>query len=82
MSPTLDTVSDWLHDYGPIWTAGYKKTPSAKYGHVVVIVGVVPQMLRIHDPEPMSKGTREWKPLGWLTVLEVGRSSMSSPTFS
>ena len=41
-----------------------------------MIVGVAPQMLRIHDPEPMSKGTREWKPLGWLdTALEVGRSS-------
>lgn len=74
MSPRLEAIAEWLHDYGPIWTAGYKKPPvGSAYGHVVVIVGVGPGQLFIHDPEPMNQGTKAWRPQSWLaTTLEVG----------
>src|SRR5947209_272710 len=39
-SPTMDAVAGWLQYYGPIWTAGLKVTPTASYGHVVVILGI------------------------------------------
>jgi hypothetical protein len=53
--------------------AGYKVTPTKRYGHVVVIRGASYSEFYVHDPEPMNVGTAEWKPQEWLgTVLEIG----------
>ncbi len=73
-SPTLDLIGGWLANYGPIWAAGYKVTPTQSYGHVFVIAGVADKQLYIHDPEPMNVGTRQWVAEDWLTtLLDIGR---------
>jgi hypothetical protein len=73
MCPTLDAIDNWLHDYGPIWAAGLKKTATSSYGHAFVIAGVGMDELFVHDPEPLNVGTAEWKPQTWLaTLLSTG----------
>jgi hypothetical protein len=70
--PSLDAIANWLSDYGPLWTAGLKVTPTKSYGHVVVIAGVGADELYVLDPEPLNVGTREWKPQEWLaTTLSI-----------
>lgn len=74
MSPTLEAIAGWLFDYGPIWAAGYKETPTNRYGHVFVIVGVGPDQLVIYDPEPVHQGSVLYESPSWLdTLLDVGR---------
>jgi papain like cysteine protease AvrRpt2 len=75
MSPTVETIADWLHVYGPIWAAGYKVTPTKKYGHVFVICGIGPGEIVLHDPEPVGVGTLlVTSAEDWLdTLLDIGR---------
>lgn len=81
-SPTLDQVWRWLNNYGPIWAAGYKVTPTNTYGHVFVIVGVADKQLYIHDPEPKNIGGKRWVTEDWLTsLLDVGRFDSVTTNF-
>ncbi len=74
MSPTLEAIAGWLIDYGPIWAAGYKQTPTNKYGHIFVIVGVGPNQLVIYDPEPVHQGSVTYASSDWLdTLLDIGQ---------
>src|SRR5438105_160207 len=52
MSPTSQTILDWLRRYGPIWADGVKFTARGSYGHVVVIGGIAtdPDRILILDP--------------------------------
>lgn len=61
----FDSVNSALSRNGPIWTAGYK-TWAGSHGHVVVICGVAPTGVFIHDPEPMKMGSTRW--LTWSQI--------------
>ncbi len=60
LSPTEDAVADWLRRYGPIWVNGTT--------HIVVIAGIRPDKLYIHDPWPVNVGKTEWRSIsGWYS---------------
>jgi hypothetical protein len=57
MSPTVDTLHNWLRTYGPLWVNG--KT------HIVVIGGIDTTALtvKVYDPSPVNKGGIDWRSL-------------------
>jgi nucleoid-associated protein YgaU len=60
MSPTEDAIAGWLRRYGPIWVNGTT--------HIVVIAGIRPDKLYIHDPWPVNHGKTEWRSIsGWYS---------------
>lgn len=68
MSPTADAVGGWLKKYGPLWVNG--KT------HIVVIAGIRPDHLYVHDPLPVKIGKTEWRSItGWYDTFIDPRTS-------
>jgi len=69
ISPTPQTLLNWLRTYGPLWADGTKFTSTGSYGHVVVIGGISlnPDKILILDPE--HGGKREWRPLTHLADM-------------
>jgi Papain-like cysteine protease AvrRpt2 len=69
MTPTPQTILNWLRIYGPLWADGTKFAAGGSYGHVVVIGGISinPDQILILDPE--HGGKREWHPLTHLASI-------------
>src|SRR5581483_1704732 len=59
MSPTINAIKVWLHNYGPLWINGSS--------HITVIAGadINTNKVYIHDPWPVNFGKREWRSMGW-----------------
>jgi len=59
-SPTVQIIDRWLHTHGPLWVNGSS--------HITVIAGadIKAGRLFIHDPWPVNKGKKEWRPMAWL----------------
>ena|ERR1700730_18370959 len=57
LSPTPETLQQWLQMYGPLWVNG--KT------HIVVIAGIntATLMVKVYDPGPVNVGKIEWRSL-------------------
>lgn len=60
MSPTPQTIENWLQTYGPLWVNG--KT------HIVVIAGIkntssTEYELKVYDPSPVNVGRIDWRSL-------------------
>lgn len=57
MSPTVETLDSWLHNYGPLWVNG--KT------HIVVLGGIDTsnKTVKVFDPGPVGIGRVEWRSL-------------------
>jgi len=91
MTPTEDTIFDWLQNYGPIWAAGkfveYVRNTGKhgklrkggswiSSGHAVVITGISPEFgLNINDPWPPLEGDIYWQPFFLDSLVEWGDES-------
>ena len=74
MSPTLGTIRELLHRYGPLWTNGKS--------HIVVVGGIdeaARGSLLIYDPWPPGKGNIEWRKLDWYVGTKAPDSRDASP---
>jgi len=74
LSPTPETLEQWLQRYGPLWVNG--KT------HIVVIAGINTAGLtvKVYDPGPVNVGRIEWRSLE--TWYAFGTSVSSRDTGS
>jgi hypothetical protein len=65
---TLDTIGQWLHNYGPLWTNGTS--------HITVIAGVDydNEMVLVHNPLPVNVGARQWRSKDWLDGIGAAAS--------
>lgn len=74
MSPTVETLRDWMRRFGPLWTNGKQ--------HIVVLAGIRERAdggveVKVYDPWP-GEGI-SWRSLaGWYTGFDPGRHGVSS----
>jgi hypothetical protein len=84
-TPTPQTLRDWLHTHGPIWTDGVPVDATGNIvgtGHVVVLAGIRPSStagehfdLLIYDPWPPNLGDVRWRPASHLSLIQSGVAS-------
>ena len=72
MSPTPETMEDWLRHYGPLWVNGKS--------HIVVIAGIDTGKVEVlvYDPAPLNTGRVEWRSL--VTWYAFGSSVSTRDT--
>lgn len=69
-SPTIDGMTGWLRNYGPLWTNGNR--------HIVVIAGIKcvgkhDYYVKVYDPWPTAPGI-EWRSLsGWYAGFDPSK---------
>jgi hypothetical protein len=75
LSPTPETIQDWLKQYGPLWVNGIS--------HIVVIAGIMyitafGYYLLVYDPSPVNVGTVGWRSLSWYVGSDVDSRDTSA----
>lgn len=82
MTPSAETLQEWLIRYGPIWTDGVPVNAAGVIvgtGHVVVLAGIRASStsdehydLMIYDPWPPNVGNSRWRPGSHLSLISSG----------
>jgi hypothetical protein len=82
MSPSAETLQDWLIRFGPLWTDGVPVNAAGAVvgtGHVVVLAGIRAGTftgesydLKIYDPWPPNVGNVRWRPGSHLALISAG----------
>jgi hypothetical protein len=82
MTPSPETLQEWLTRYGPIWTDGVPVNAAGTivgHGHVVVLAGIRASTssgehfdLLIYDPWPPNVGDVRWRPGSHLSLIQSG----------